>query len=169
MTPADYFREKIERRVAFYEAQSRQIDDKYLAEVKKLAARTRDPVLAEHFRETMKPGRIAAALDHIRALLREGEIIEADQCLEMLQTNLEFVESHLRHPYFRAGAGTKLGGKKGADAKWASYDRSGRHSEIRTVFEREVGNYDSIGEAEKAIARRFKVCSRTVRTARTGK
>jgi hypothetical protein len=45
----DYFSEKIERTCAFYEAQSRKIDAKYLAEVEKLASRF-DWVLADFIR-----------------------------------------------------------------------------------------------------------------------
>jgi soluble cytochrome b562 len=101
---ATYFSEKIETAASFYKTRARLIDAAYLAQVEKLAKQTDDKVLAEFFRRTMQSDRIVSAVDDIRTLLKEGQIIEADRALERLEKNLEFVESHLRYPFFRTGA-----------------------------------------------------------------
>jgi excisionase family DNA binding protein len=74
----DYFSEKIERTCAFYEAQSRKIDAKYLAEVEKLASRF-DWVLADFIRSTVRPTRIRSAVESVRCSLQAGDIVAADQ------------------------------------------------------------------------------------------
>jgi hypothetical protein len=103
--------DKIERRVSLYETQAQKIDGRYLAQVDRLATRTKDPVLAQFFRDTVRPGSIASAVDTIRFRLRAREIVEADMALDRLGRNLEFVEQHLAQPIFRMGA--KFYGERG--------------------------------------------------------
>jgi hypothetical protein len=100
---SDYFREKIVRRINYYEYKAKLVRDDYLAEVEELAQRTRDGDLAEYYRSTLKPGKILSKIEYARALLQVGDIEGADQRLEELKTNVEFVESHLRQRYFTAG------------------------------------------------------------------
>jgi hypothetical protein len=164
----DYFADKIRLRVHWYEDVTHRLDGRYIAQVEELAARTQDPALARRFRDTMNPARIAAELCEIRALLGEGEIVEADRSLGRLQIDLEFVESHLRHPYFTAGAKVKAGGKKGVEAKLMTHPPADPAA-MRKMFEAKRRTGLKIGDAERAVARHYRVSTRTVRTARTGK
>jgi hypothetical protein len=100
---SQYLTDKIERGVSFYETQAQRIDGRYLAQVEKLATRTQDPMLAEFFRDTVRPGSIASAIGTIRFRLRAGQIVEADMALDRLGRNLDFVEQHLTGPIFRKG------------------------------------------------------------------
>lgn len=110
---SQYLTDKIERRVSFYETQAQKIDGRYLAQVEKLATRTKakDPVLAEFFRDTVRTGSIASALATIRFRLRAGQVVEADMALDRLGRNLEFIDQHLAQPIFRMGA--KFYGERG--------------------------------------------------------
>jgi hypothetical protein len=101
---AAYFRDKIERALSFYETRISGITPAYLAQVEKLAKRTEDPVLADHYRKTVRPDRIESAVADIRRQLEMGLIREADRALDRLKVNLELLESHLKHPFFRTGA-----------------------------------------------------------------
>jgi len=103
-TVTQHLIDKIERRLSFLEAQAQKIDGRYLAQVEKLATRTKDPVLAQFFRDTVRPGSIASAIDTIRFRLRAHEIVNADMALDRLGRNLEFVEQHLAQPIFRMGS-----------------------------------------------------------------
>jgi hypothetical protein len=75
--------------------------------------RTRDPVLADFYKDTVKPNRIISAVERARRLLEVGNIIEADRKLELLRKNLEFVASRIRYPYFRAGVKVKQAASNG--------------------------------------------------------
>jgi hypothetical protein len=97
--------------VSFYETQAHRIDGRYLAQVEKLATRTQDPMLAEFFRDTVRPGSIASAIVTIRFRLRAGQIVEADMALDRLGRNLDFVEQHLTEPIFQKGL--KFSGEHG--------------------------------------------------------
>jgi len=104
MNLTEYFTDKIERRLSFYEERSRLIDARYAAQIERRVRRLKaDDVLANFFRNTVNPRRIEAEIDDIRTLLQAGSVIDADRSLERLQTNLEFVENHLRHPIFTLG------------------------------------------------------------------
>jgi hypothetical protein len=100
---SQYLADKIDRGVNFIETRALQIDGQYLAQIEKLAQRTSDPVLAEFFRGTVRPGSIASATSTIRFYLRIGQIAEADMALDRLRRSLEFVEQHLTQPIFRKG------------------------------------------------------------------
>jgi hypothetical protein len=113
MTLAEHLREKIELGVALYAERARKLDEGYAAEVEKLARRTRDPVLAQYFRETMNSNRIVTRLAHIRALLRIGNLIEADKAFDRLRMELQFVEAHLQKRYLDIGF-RKHGAEKSA-------------------------------------------------------
>ena len=99
----EYFKGKIERAVAFYDERARLINAEYLKEVEKLAARTDDTVLADFFRRTMRPGRIALELENIRMKLELGQVVEADIALETLKNRIHYVESKLRSRVFNIG------------------------------------------------------------------
>jgi hypothetical protein len=101
---AAYLKDKIERAVSFFEMRVSHITPAYLEQVERLAKRTKDPALAQYFRDTMKPDRIASALDNIRTQLKAGQIVEADKQFEYLQTNLVGVENLLRYPIFQTGS-----------------------------------------------------------------
>jgi hypothetical protein len=170
MTLAQYFREKIERQAQFYETHAARIDARYTAQVEKLATRTRDKALAQFFRKTMEPHRVMAAIAHIRALLQSGEIIVADRELERLQTNVQFVDAHLRHRYFKAGAKVSLGGRKSAEARWGPPDeRLETEAGMREMFDAKRRQGFRVGEAERDIAKVYRKSARTVRKARSGK
>jgi hypothetical protein len=122
-----YFRDKIKRDANFYKARALEIDGQYLAQVEKLAKRTRDEApkddrhddttekklkraerdhaatLAEFFCYTMSRGRIVSVVDNILSLLRTGRVVEADEALEDLKKDIDFVETRLKHPFFRTG------------------------------------------------------------------
>lgn len=100
---SQYLANKIDRGVNFIEMRALEIDRQYLAHIEKLAQRTSDPVLAEFFRGTVRPGSIASATSTIRFYLRIGQIAEADMALGRLRRSLEFVEQHLTQPIFRKG------------------------------------------------------------------
>jgi hypothetical protein len=118
----------------------------------------------------MKPTSILSAVESVRDLLKAGDIVEADQELERLQTNLQFVEAHLQHPRFMAGVKTSRGGIKGADVKWGSVaDRQRVRQDMRASFEEKLRQGASTTEAEQMVARAYSVSTRTVRKARTGK
>jgi hypothetical protein len=117
----DYFSEKIERTCAFYEAQSRKIDAKYLAEVEKLASRF-DWVLADFIRSTVRPTRIRSAVESVRCSLQAGDIVAADQKLERLRTDLNYVEGHLRRRYFQTGITLSEAGRKAAARRSRSHE-----------------------------------------------
>jgi hypothetical protein len=101
---AAYLKDKIERDVSFYETRISRVTPAYLAQVEKLAKRTKDPLLADHFRKTVRPDRIASAVADIRMQLKTGQIIEADRALDYLKENLNDVESRLKYPFFQTGA-----------------------------------------------------------------
>jgi hypothetical protein len=167
MTLAEYLRDKIERGVAFYAERARKIDEGYAAEVEKLARRTRDPVLARFFRETMDPKHIVTGLAHIRMLLRVGKLIEADGAFDRLRDELQFVEAHLQKRYLGIGFRKARGGEGGNALRHA--DAEDQRRRMRTMFAalRKAGLLK--GEAEKQVAGKFKVTTRTVRTAVRGK
>ena len=147
MRPADYLADKIQRRLEWYESKARQIDRTYIAQVEKLAARTKDDALARYYRETMDPRRILTSLEKIRLMLQAGEIVKADRAPERLQISLKFVEDHLRHPYFCVGAKVKAGGKKGAKAKQVD------PAAMRQMFDAKRASGMSVGDAERAVGR----------------
>jgi hypothetical protein len=110
---SQYLTDEVERGVSFYETQAQKIDGRYLAQVEKLATRTKakDSVLAQFFRDTVQPGSIASAKGTIRFRLRTGRIVEAHMGLKRLGRNLEFIDQHLAQPIFRMGA--KFYGERG--------------------------------------------------------
>jgi hypothetical protein len=167
MTLAEHLREKIELGVALYAERARKLDEGYAAEVEKLARRTRDPVLAQYFRETMNSNRIVTRLAHIRALLRIGNLIEADKAFDRLRMELQFVEAHLQKRYLDIGFRKARGGEIGTALRHA--DAEDRRRRMRTMFAalRKAGLLK--GEAEKQVAGKFKVTTRTVRAAVRGK
>jgi hypothetical protein len=162
-----YFGDKIEQAIRFYESRSKKIDGAYLAQVEKLAERSEDLVWARFVRETVQPNRIAEVLRRIRFLLAQGEVVQADRALERFKRNIEWVEQHLARPYLMAGIGTSRGGKKSAAAKWANVD--GRADKMRRMFEKERAKGLLKGEADQTVARFFKVSTKTVRVARVDK
>jgi hypothetical protein len=165
-----YFREKIERELHFYEGRAALIDDRYIAQVERLAKRTTDKAVARFFLETMTADRIKARVADIRDYLQSGRIIEADQMTERLKRNIHIVDDHIRHPYFAAGAKVSLGGKKAAAARWGSPDaRSEKVDKMRKMYDSKRAKGLSKGEADRAVGKFFGVDERTVRTARTGK
>lgn len=163
----EYFANKIERKIRFYESRSKKIDGAYLAEVERQSNRFEDEVWARFFRETVQPGRIAGELHRIRFLVAQGKIDEADRALERFEDRVELIERHLARPYLIAGIATSQGGKKSAATKRANVD--GRADKMRRMFEKERAKGLLKGEADKAVARFFKVSTKTVRIARTGK
>jgi hypothetical protein len=112
-----YFRDKIEIHLSFYEDRARLIDDRYRADVEKVAKRIEERrlekptevekydnyILAKFFRDTMDPGNIASAIEKVRTRLRGNQIVEADQVFQQFRGNLEFVDFHVRQPIFRMG------------------------------------------------------------------
>lgn len=163
----EYFAEKIERRIRFYKSCSKKIDDAYLAEVARVARRRfKDDLLwVKFFRETVQPNYIAGTLDHIRFLLTQGKIEEADRALERFRDRVEPVERHLAHRYLSAGLRTSLGGKNTAAAKLARAD--GRADKMRREWSKRWASGDySKSEADQAVARAFKVSTKTVIRAR---
>jgi hypothetical protein len=167
MTLEEYLRHKIELGVASYAERARKLDEGYAAEVEKLAKRTRDPVLARYFRETMDSKRILTRLAHIRRLLKVGNLIEADEAFDRLRGELQFVEAHLQKRYLNIGFKKARGGESGAALRHA--DAEDRRRKMRTMFAalRKAGQLK--GEAEKKVAGQFKVTTRTVRIALHGK
>jgi hypothetical protein len=101
---SQYLADKIDRGVNFIETRALEIDRHYLAQIEKLAQRTSDPVWAEFFRGTVRPGSIASAIRTIRFYLRIGQIAEADMALDRLRRRLDLVEEHLTQPIFRMGS-----------------------------------------------------------------
>jgi len=101
---SQYLANKIDRGVNFIEMRALEIDRQYLAHIEKLAQRTSDPVWAEFFRDTVRPGRIASAISTIRFYVRIGQIAEADMAVDRLRKRLEFVEQYLTQPIFRMGS-----------------------------------------------------------------
>ena len=170
ITVRAYFEEKIELALDFYEARLIRIDKDYLAGVERLAKRTKDLVLADFFRDTMKPTRISAALINIRFHLSQGALVEADMALERLKREIDSVEAHLRSPVLNAGLGTSRGGAKGALAKHGDPKyREVRQGDMRKAFDAQLKVVKSKTKAERLVARAFAVSPRTVRAARTGK
>jgi hypothetical protein len=104
-------------------------------------------------------------LRDIRFLIAQGKIVEADYALDRFKDRIELVERHLRHRYLSAGMATSRGGKKSAANKWGGAD--GRAHEMHRMWQEQRTRGDSRGEADEAVARAFKVSTRTVRTART--
>jgi hypothetical protein len=166
----EYFREKIERELQFYERGADLIDAKYVAEVEKLAKRTPDKQLAQFFLETVNPDRIKAEIAHIRAILQhsrvvEAQIVEADRELELLKSNIHAVEERLRRRFFIAGLKRSVGGQKGSATRWGPPDaRSRRDDEMRKMFNAKRAAGLSIGRAESAVASAFRITARTVRS-----
>jgi hypothetical protein len=101
---AAYLKDKIERGASFYEMRAGQLPPAYLERIAWLAKRTKDPLLADHFRKSMQPGRIVSAVGNIRRQLKAGEFIEADKALEALGENLAEVERRSTYPFFQTGA-----------------------------------------------------------------
>ena len=167
MTLAEYLRDKIERGVDLYEERTRGIDKVYLDQVEELAKRTRDPELKRFFRETMNSNFIASRLAQIPMLLKVDKLIEADRAFDRLKTQLEFIEAHLHKPFVRAGLKVKRGGKKGASLRHS--DAPDRHNKMRVMFAAKRKAGLSKAHAESQVARHFRVSTRTVRTARSGK
>jgi hypothetical protein len=165
----DYLRFKIECRVTYYEAQVSKVDDNYLAEVAKLAKRTKDAALAYHFQQTARSNLIVSELRHIRNLLAANKLIDADHWLESLQNNLQLLEGHLRRRYLTAGLGAVSGGEKAAKARWQRITITDRDSQMREMWQRERGRGLSKAEADKKVAKKFGRGVRTVQTARLGK
>jgi hypothetical protein len=167
MKNEDYFADKIERSVGFFESRLQKIDGAYLALVERRAARFKDKIWARFFRETVNPKCMAEELNRIRFLVAQGKIVEADRTLDRLKSGVELVERHLAHPYLTAGIRTSQGGKKSAAAKRGSAD--GRADKMRRMFEKERTKGLSKGKADEAVARFFKVSTKTVRNTRAGK
>ena len=113
MKVEEYLVDKIERRIRFYESCLKKIDAAYLAEVARVASRFKDDTWARFFPETVQPNYIAGQLNHIRFLITQDKIVEADRTLERFRNRVELVEQHLVHRYLTAGIGTSRGGKKG--------------------------------------------------------
>jgi hypothetical protein len=175
MEVVQYFREKIERELQFYETRAELIDAKYVAEVERLAKRTPDPAVASFFRTTMGRDRIKAEVAHIRAILQhsrivEAQIVEADRELERLKGNIHAVEERLRRRFFIAGIKVSSGGNKSAANKWGSPEvRSKTDDEMRKMFDAKLAAGLPIGKAEDAVAKRFRVSTKTVRRRRPKK
>lgn len=165
---ASYLEEKIKLAMAFYEDRLSRIDQNYLAGIERLAKRTKDPILADFFRTTMTPARISSALANIRFRLSQGQIVDADMALERLKREIDAVEAHLRTPVLRAGIATARGGSKSAFLKHGS-NLPTVYTNMREQYgeQRKLGK--SKGDAEKYVARKHRVSTRTVRKARSGK
>lgn len=168
MTAADYFKEKVELALDFFEARLRLIDDRYLAGVEKLALRTKDQSLAEFYRQAVRPSRIGTVVRTIRFHLDQGEIVEADMALEQLKRDVEKVQIELSRPALKAGLGKSRGGAKTAFQKHGK-DVAEVHREMRQEFDVQLKRLKSKMEAEKYVARKRRVSPRTIRKARTGK
>jgi hypothetical protein len=112
---SDYFRDKIARGLDFIEGQARKVDDAYLTEVERLAAKTEDHVLADFIRTTVKPNRVLSEVRRIRNLLTR-DVVAADQALDGLMWKFEFIEGRIRQPYFVAGIASSFGARKGGNA-----------------------------------------------------
>jgi hypothetical protein len=165
----NYMREKIEFRVAHYETQLQKVDGRYLAEVAKLAKRTKDPALAYHFQQIAQPTRIAADLQRIRKAVAANKLIEADCFLEQMRSNFEFLDWHLRRHYLTAGFHVVSGGEKAAKTRWRGSNTTDRNSKMREMWRREREQGLSKKEADEKVARKFQRSVRTVQTARLGK
>jgi hypothetical protein len=166
VTTEEYFAEKIERRIRFYESCLKKIDAAYLAEVARVAKRRfkDDPIWARSFREAVQPSYIAGELNHVRFLLAQGKIVDADRALDRFQARVEWVEQHLAHRYLTAGMGTSRGGKKAAAAK--KDNTNGQADQMRRMWSKRRVGGDSKGKADRAVARAFRVSTKTVFRAR---
>ena len=133
MTNDEYFADKIEREVSFYESRVQRINADYLAQVEKLAKHTEDSAWAKFRRDTLRPGLttpelndfrrrledgqlwakfyrdimqpnlITAKLNNIRLKLEDKQLQEADACLKTLKMNIEVVDRALTTPIFQKG------------------------------------------------------------------
>ena len=164
---AEYLRQKIEHGVADYADRVRRLSKGYLAEVEKLARRTRDPAKARYFRDTMDLRIIAIRCAQIRKLARDGKLIEAHGAFENLRAELQSVEWLLQRRYLSAGLG-KVQGAEDATARRQAVTED-RYDKIRNWFAALRVSGLSKGDAEDRTATQFSCGVRTVRTAVRGK
>ncbi len=163
----EYLADKIEGRIRRYESGLKKINAAYRADVERVASRQDDPAWAKFFRETVQPSHIAGELRNIRFLLALGKIVEADRALEDFRGRVEFVEWRLLRRYLTAGMGKSRGGiKSTATRRDDADDRADRMCRDWSRFR--AKGY-SKGKADQAVARAFKVSTKTVRTARKNK
>jgi hypothetical protein len=167
MKVEEYFGDKIERRIRFYESCLKKIDAAYLAEVEQVVKRRfkDDPMWARFFRESVQPNYNAGELDHIRFLKTRGKIIEADRALERFRNRVEFVEQHLVRRYLSSYDNLSRGGKKSAAAKRASAD--GRADQLRREWSKWRAKGYLKGEADQMVARAFESSTKSVYRARS--
>lgn len=160
----EYFYDKIRTQARHLDQRLTEIGPQFRKQCERLAAKTRDPVLADYYRD--HPDRIKREITRIRVLLRRREIQSADKALDHLHLEIQHIEQQLQQPFFRAADRLKRGGHESAKAR--AEDRGYTHAEVREAWERWRAAHPaaSKGAADKAMARRFKISVRTVQTAR---
>jgi hypothetical protein len=159
----EHVRQKLELHVADYAGRVRRLSKGYLAEVEKLARRTRDPRTAQYFRETMDPGRINLRLGQILKLVRAGKLIQADDAFDHLRVELESIDLLLQRRYLSAGLGSVQAAETATAHRQAKAEDLSDKLRNRFATLRKVGK--PVGKAERLTASQFKVSVRTVRRA----
>ena len=112
----EYFATKILASCAFYKSRLPRVTAEYRSEVEKIASKFDDRVLAEHFRKSVDPKRIGAEVSRIEALVNLGRIVEADQGIETLQHNLDWIDRRVTIPVFAMGLKQRSTLKKAREA-----------------------------------------------------
>ena len=164
---AEYVRQKLELQVADFAGRVRQLSKGYLAEVERLARRTRDPWMARYYRETMDPGLIKLRLGQILNLARTGKLIRADSPSNSLRAELQSIDGLLQRRYLSAGLGKVQGAETATVRRQAK--AADRHDKIHKRFTALRRSGLSKGDAEKRTADQFSCGVRTVRKAVRGK
>jgi hypothetical protein len=96
--------------------------------------------------------------------LLDSDIVEADQELQRLDTAIHCVDSLLTYPYFDAGFKTVEGGRLAALRRHGTAaEQAAKGQKICAAFDRSRANGKSKTQAQKMVAKKFGISTRTVR------